>query len=330
MTAGVLGLGLIGGSLLKGLAAAGAEPVGADADPATCGAARAEGLRVADGPAALAHACEVVVVCVPPAATATAVAELLAADPAVVVADTASAKASVLRDVAAAVAPAALARYVPAHPLAGSERSGWAAADAALLRDAVWAVCPPAGDAGLEPLCALAAALDPLGARLLACDAATHDGALARTSHVPHVAAQALARLPAGAGLPLAAALSGGAYRDMTRTASSDARLWLDIIAANRDAAAAGLRALLADLERLAAAVESGDEAALEDAWRSGAAARATVDAIRWSDPEWRPHRLPSASWRALLDLGRAGVPIRRPRLVAGGLELEAGGAAAP
>jgi prephenate dehydrogenase len=319
---GVLGLGLIGGSLLKGLAAGGRAVCGADADPTVAGNARAAGFDVAAAPAALARSCEVVLVCVPPARTAAAVAELLAADPDVVVADVASVKAPILREVAGDVT-----RFVPAHPLAGSELTGWGASDVALLRNAVWAVCPPAPDAPLEPLCTLAAALDPLGPRLLACDVDAHDAALAHTSHVPHVVAQALARLAEAGGLPLSAALSGGAYRDMTRTARSDPVLWLDIVGANRAATAEGLRTLLADLDRLAAAVEAGDDATLAEAWRAGAATRATVDAIRWSDPEWRPHRLPSASWDALIDLGRAGVLVRRPHLDGEALELEAGAA---
>jgi prephenate dehydrogenase len=337
--AGVVGLGLIGGSLLKGLAAAGASPAGADADPAVAGAARAAGFDVVPCAAALAAACDVVVVCVPPARTAGAVAELLAADPSVIVADVASVKAPVLREVAAVTSPSpappassipaapTLDRYVPAHPLAGSELAGWAAGDAALLRDAVWAVCPPRPEAGLGPLCTFARALEPLGPRLLACDVEAHDAALARTSHVPHVVAQALAKLTAAGGLPLSAALSGGAYRDMTRTARSDPALWVDIIGSNRAASATALRALLADLERLAAAIERGDDAVLGEAWSAGAAARATVDAIRWTEPEWRAHRLPSPTWAALLDLGRAGVLVRRPQLAGGALELEAGAA---
>jgi prephenate dehydrogenase len=321
---GVLGLGLIGGSLLKALASAGAEATGADADPAVAAAARSAGFDVVPGATALARASDVVIVCVPPDAAAAAVTELLAADPGVTVADAASVKAPVLRAVAAAAAADALARFVPAHPLAGAESAGWGASDPALLRDAVWAVCPPAANAPAAPLCALATALEPLGARLLVCDAGEHDAAVARTSHAPHVAAEALARLPAGARLPLAAALSGGAYRDMTRTARSDAELWRGILAANRDAAAAALRELVADLEHLAAAVEAGDEAPLAAAWRDGAAARASVDAIRWADREWEPRRLAWPAWDELLDLGRAGVVVRRLRDDGEALALEA------
>jgi prephenate dehydrogenase len=318
--AGVLGLGLIGGSLLQGLAAAGASPAGADTDPAATGGARAAGFEVLEDAPALARACDVVVVCVPPARTAAALDELLAADPAVIVADAASVKAPIL----AALAGRDLDRYVPAHPLAGSERAGWDAAEPALLRDAVWAVCPPTPDAPLDALCAFAAALDPLGPRLLACGADAHDTAVARTSHVPHVVAQALARLAAGD--RLTAALSGGAFRDMTRTARSDPALWLDIVEANRAATGEALRALLDDLERLAAAIDSGDDTTLAAAWREGAAARAGVEAIRWSEPDWRP-RTTAATWAALIELGAAGELMRRPRLDGDELALESAGA---
>jgi prephenate dehydrogenase len=318
---GVLGLGLIGGSLLKGLAAAGEEPLGADVDPSVAGAARAGGFGVVPDAATLARECDVVIACIPPDRAGAAVAELLAADPDVVVADAVSVKGAVLRDVAARVESAALARFVGAHPLAGSAAAGWDAADVRLLRDALWAVCPPAPDAPAESLCALAAALDPLAARLLVCDADEHDAAVARTSHVPHVAAQALARLPSD---PLSGALSGGAYRDMTRTATSDPELWLGIVAANRTAVAGGLRTLLDDLARLATAVEEGDTDVLAAAWHQGAAARAEVDAIRWREPAWEPRRLAWPAWNELLELGRAGVVVRRPTREGDALVLEA------
>jgi prephenate dehydrogenase len=318
---GVLGLGLIGGSLLKGLAAAGEEPLGADADPHVAGAARAGGFGVVPDAAALARECDVVIACIPPGSAGRAAAELLAADPDVVVADAASVKGSVMRDVAAHAGAAAMARFVGAHPLAGSAAAGWDASDVRLLRDALWAVCPPAPDAPAEPLCALAAALDPLAARLLVCDADEHDAAVARTSHVPHVAAQALARLPSD---PLGGALSGGAYRDMTRTAASDPELWLGIVAANRAAVAGGLRALLEDLAGLAAAVEEGRTDVLAAAWHEGAAARVKVDAIRWSEPAWEPRRLAWPAWDALLELGRAGVVVRRPAREGDELVLDA------
>ena len=95
---GVLGLGLVGGSLLQGLRAAGADVAGFDADPDVTAAAAAAGCAVAADAESLARACEVVIVCVPPARTAEVVVEALAAG--AVVADVASVKAPVLEGVA--------------------------------------------------------------------------------------------------------------------------------------------------------------------------------------------------------------------------------------
>jgi prephenate dehydrogenase len=306
----VLGLGLVGGSLLQGLRAAGAEPLGFDADPDVTAAAAAAGYAVAADAESLAQACPVVIVCVPPARTPGAVAAALAAGP--VVADAASVKGPVLAAVVEMVAEPALDRYIPAHPLAGSERAGWGAAEATLLAGAVWAACPPRPRASLEPLCALAAALEPLRPRLLICDAAEHDAAVARTSHAPHVAAIALAR---AAGSGLAAALTGGAYRDMTRTAAADEALWAAILHANRGPVADALRALATELGELAGAIAAGDDDALAAAWQAGALARAQACALRWEEPAWAAERLRLPPWDALLGLGRAGRAIRRPRL---------------
>lgn len=316
---GVAGLGLVGGSLLQGLAAAGAGVVGFDIDPAAAGAAARAGFAVADDAASLARSSDVLVVCVPPGATPSVVAAALEADPRVVVADASSVKAPIVAAVAARVDTG---RYVPAHPLAGAAPSGWAAADPALLRDAVWAVCPSAADAPVEPLCAFSAALEPLSPRLVACSAEDHDAAVARTSHVPHLVAQALAALTAGE--PLAAALSGGAFRDMTRTAAADEALWLSILLANRDAALPALAGLRRGLGDLAAALEAGDEAALSAAWNAGAAERARVEELRWAEPAWRARSV--AGWGELLELGRAGIAVRRLRATGDGLELEASG----
>lgn len=317
---GVLGLGLVGGSLLQALGAAGAEPVGWDADSRVTGAAVRAGFAVADGPAALARTCGVVVVCVPPERTAATVADALAADPEAIVADAASVKSPVLEAVAERAGETALRRYVPAHPLAGSERRGWDAAAPDLLRAALWAVCPVSADAPVEPLCALSALLDPLDARLLVCDAEAHDAAVARTSHVPHVVAQALARAPSSA---LAAALTGGAYRDMTRTATADARLWSAILLANRQPAAAALRELVGELGALADALATGDDAALATAWTEGAGARERVEALRWSEPSWTAESVSGPGWDALLEHGHAGRAVRRLRMAGGVLDLE-------
>ena len=299
MKAGFVGLGLIGGSLLRALGGA-----GYDADPATREAAAREGYEVAGSLEEL-RGCELVLVSVPPARTAAVVEEVLETLPEALVADTASVKAGLPRS----------HRLVGAHPMAGAETAGWAASSPALLAGATWAVCP-AGDA-LEPLLALGAAVDALGGRLVACTPAEHDAAVARTSHVPHVAAQALAGLAAEGGLQ--AALAGTAFRDMTRVARADAGLWAEIFSANRDACIAAVDELVARLGVLRAAL--GDEEATRTEWALGLGWLAAVDAARRHELGWREE--PVAGWDGLLALGREGLAVRRLRADGGALRAE-------
>jgi len=297
--AGFVGLGLIGGSLLRALGG-----TGYDADPEARAAAAAEGYEVAGSLDGL-RGCELVLVSVPPARTAAVVEEVLAALPDALVADTASVKAGLPLS----------RRLVGAHPMAGAETAGWAASSPAVLAGATWAVCP-AGDA-LEPLLALGAVVDRLGGRLVACTPGEHDAAVARTSHVPHLAAQALAGLVADGGLH--AALAGTAFRDMTRVARADAGLWAEILSANRDACLAAVDELVARLGVLRTAL--GDEDATRTEWALGLGWLAAVDAARRHEPGWREEALDG--WEGLLALGREGLAVRRLRAEDGALRAE-------
>lgn len=322
MKAGVVGLGLIGGSLLRGLAAAGLEVAGHDADAAVCAAAAADGFDVLADPVELAQRSELVFVAVPPAATAGAVFAALQAAPDAVVADTASVKAAVLASVAA-LAPGGLERYVPAHPLAGAETAGWGASDPAIVSEALWAVCPPSPGARLEAVCMAAAAIDRLDGRLVACDADDHDDAVAHTSHVPHVAAQALTAVLGDRERPLRAALSGGGYRDMTRVARSDPALWAEILTANRAAVVSALDELSDSLRWYRNTLASGNAEAVAERWGAAHETLAAVDALRWAPVTWEPDRVGPASWEALLALGRQGLAVRRLRLQGGQLTFD-------
>jgi prephenate dehydrogenase len=320
---GIAGLGLIGGSLLRGLAQAGRDVAGCDADPATAERVAAEGFGTVASVEDLARDSDVLLAAVPPSAAAATVTAALRASPDVVVADATSFKQRIVADVAAAVTPDELARFVPAHPLAGAERRGWDAARGDLLERAFWAVCPAAEDASVAPLCAVAGVLDELDARLIVCTPGDHDDAVARTSHVPHVAAQALVHLVANGDVPLRAALSGGGYRDATRIAESDPSLWAQILTANGAATGAALDALIGELADLREAIDAGDGERIKQAWGEGRDLRQVVERVRWGDPAWSAQSAPAPGWGALLDLGRAGRPVRRLRLSGDGTAIE-------
>lgn len=316
---GVCGLGLIGGSALLALAQAGFDVRGCDVWPEPRTWCAEHGIPVDGSPEATAREVDVLLVCVPPHATGPVVSAALAASPDLIVLDAASVKGPVVDEVRWR-AEADAERFLPAHPLAGAEQGGYAAARAELLNGAPWAVCPPAADpdgeaSSLDLLLRAAPVLDALGARVIACTAEQHDRAVAATSHAPHLVAGAVAAVAADlpTGGPLAAALSGGALRDATRVAGAPIGLWVEVLHANATATADVLEATARRLQQAATALRSGDHDRLEDAWLAGGSARERIVRSRWSDPEWAPFTVP-ATWAALLALGAQGVGLRNLR----------------
>ncbi|MFN0067902.1 MAG: prephenate dehydrogenase [Limisphaerales bacterium] len=266
--ASILGVGLLGGSLglalrHRGLAsrvtgfvrraAAAAEVLAAGAvDDATTDLAAA--VRGAD----------LVVLCTPVAQIgelARSLAPHLAAG--TVVTDVGSVKAAVI---GAAEGPvhAAGAHFVGSHPMAGGEKTGVGAARADLFEGAVSLVTPTSAT---DP--AAAEAVRQLwrgvGARVVDLDADTHDALVARTSHLPHVLAFALARYvldPAAS--PLQRGLCATGFRDTTRIAAGSPPMWRDILLGNRAHVLAALDGLGEQLAELRTAVAAGDAAAVE------------------------------------------------------------------
>jgi prephenate dehydrogenase len=120
-------------------------------------------------------------------------------------------------------------RFVGSHPLAGSEKNGPAAASADLFEGRVVVITPTQRSAP-EAVAGVRALWESLGARVCSMSAAEHDAALARTSHLPHLVASALAAVTPAELLPLTA----GGWQDVTRIAAGDAGLWREIFLANR------------------------------------------------------------------------------------------------
>ena len=260
MRVGIVGLGLMGGSL--GLALrhrVDAHVDGYDPDPAARLDALARGCVTAvhdDVRAACAEA-EFVVVCAPVAQLPSAVAAALeAAPPDATVTDIGSTKTQVVRS----VPPADRARFVGGHPVCGSEARGAAAARAELFEDATWFLTPVA-DTDPGRYARLHAVVSRVGARPVAIDPGAHDRLLSLTSHLPHVLANLLATQAAAGTVdghdPLAAA--GGSFRDMTRVAGANPRIWVDIFLDNRLALADALREHRRRLDDVLTALEDGD-----------------------------------------------------------------------
>jgi prephenate dehydrogenase len=247
----VAGTGLIGTSIALALREKGAEVWISDADPGTAKLAADLGagtvvpdLRDAKGIA------DIAVLAMPPAAVGRELAFAQEHAVAEVYTDVASVK----------VLPARQARdlgcdletYVPAHPLAGREKHGPAAAQADLFLGRTWAVCPlpeTSGDAvGAVTALAVACGADPV-----LTDPATHDQWVALVSHAPHLVAVAMAARLAPSGVPVdALKLAGQGLRDVTRIAAGDSALWTQILTANAGPVAEIVAAVAEDLAAVA------------------------------------------------------------------------------
>lgn len=273
----IVGVGLIGGSFGLALKAAGygGEIVGIGRDRGRLDEAIAHGAidRAESNIATGVGGADVVLLSVPMGimrAMLDAVAPALAAD--AVVTDAGSVKGSVVADARAALG--SLERFVPGHPIAGTERSGVGAAFAELYRGRRVILTPPpetdeAAVARVEALWRLT------GAEVERLPVEAHDRLLASTSHLPHMLAfglvDALARGDDPAGVFRYAA---GGFRDFTRIASSDPVVWRDICLANREALLSALDAYREDLDALADEVRAGDGEGLLTRFERAKAAR--------------------------------------------------------
>lgn len=256
--AAVVGTGLIGGSVLLGLHAAGLDVVGWDPDPGTRQLARDRGLRYADDLAGAVRDRDLVFLCGPLVSLPETLAEVAGAAPEhCVLTDVGSTKAGI----AAAARERGLAnRFVPGHPMAGTERAGLAAAVPDLFHQAAWVLCPPAeGDPGRFRRLAQVI-IEVFGARVVPMEPEQHDAAVALSSHLPHLLSRALAGTVARSPMrPAVVTLAAGSFRDGTRVAGTPSQRTADMLVDNRVAVLRELAEVETYLGELVAALRDGD-----------------------------------------------------------------------
>lgn len=257
----IVGVGLIGGSVGLAAKARGVarRVVGVDANPDTLKKAEARGAidagttSIADG----ARGATLVVACTPVDRIAEVIiAAFPHAGPALYT-DAGSVKGG-LSDAVEWSRPDG-ATYLPAHPLAGAEKNGVEHARADLFENRVTIVTPCCAEQDPEEH-VIEAFWAALGSRVVRMDAAEHDRVLATTSHLPHAVASAVAGVTQLDWL----ALSAGGFRDVTRIAAGDPKLWAAIFEANKDCVLSSLSAFTNRLDQLRALLEAGDRAGLE------------------------------------------------------------------
>jgi prephenate dehydrogenase len=223
----VLGLGLIGGSVLRALDSGGFPVVGYDPDPGESGAARGSGFELAPSAAEAVRGADLVVLAMPLPQLDSALAQIAGSVRAdAIVTDVGTLKSPVLDKVRATLPNG---HFVGGHPLAGTEQSGFLASDPMLFRDAPWALTLEP-DTDLEAWLSVVLLLCDLGAKPVPTTAVEHDAAIARVIGLPHVLAEALA-LTGLHGGELGLSLAAGSYMTGSRVARTRPELvatWCD------------------------------------------------------------------------------------------------------
>lgn len=233
----VLGTGLIGASIALAARRAGFTVGGWDLDPAVSArAGETGGLEVAGSLVEAVDGADLIIVCTPIAAVASTVVTALRSAPTAVVTDAASIKGRLADAVLEAVNVEASSRFVPGHPMGGSERSGPEHASASVVDGVVWVLAPtPVTDP--VALARVEGFVLRIGARPVVLTPERHDRLVAFVSHLPQVASTTLMGLAAieEADEPEILLLAAGGFRDLTRLAASDPALWSEILLANRE-----------------------------------------------------------------------------------------------
>ncbi len=217
----------------------------------------------------------VVVVCTPVGDIPHLVRRVLeVADGDAVVTDVGSAKSGVL----VALTPDERERFCGGHPVAGDERSGMVGARADLFVDATWFLTPTA-ETRPDLLRRVHGMASSVGATPVAVDAQVHDRLMALVSHLPHVIASALVRQAASTAPQGRDALrsAGPSFRDLTRVAGANPRLWADILLSNRDAVLAETARHRNELADVESAISRDDRAWLEAFFAAAAEGRARL-----------------------------------------------------
>jgi prephenate dehydrogenase len=249
----VVGLGLIGGSLALRLVEQGHDVSACDPDADTRAAAADAGIDVHEAPGPWLGGADLVVVATPLDAMPS-VLRTVARFGEGTVFDVGSVKTAAHR---AAEAAGLADRFVGAHPMAGTEHSGFAAASASLLTGATWAVTFTP-DTDQDRLLGVVRFLcREMPARVTVLEPSVHDRSVAVVSHGPHVAASMLLAALGADGHPaVSAALAAGSFRDGTRVAGTNTARTANMILENRAAMADYLHRLSDDLAELLDVIE--------------------------------------------------------------------------
>lgn len=281
----IVGVGLIGGSLGLAARARGLvrEVVGFGRTEANLKVALERGIidSYAFDPAEAARDADLLLLAVPVEATKATAEKFIPFLPAgCIVTDAGSTKEQVVRTMEQTL-PSTLP-FVGAHPIAGTEHAGAAAAFATLFEKRL-CVLTPTTQTDRTALARVRALWEGVGMRVAEMDILTHDRVLARVSHLPHMIAFSMMNAVLDTSLPGVDLLTyaGSAFSDLTRVAASPVEMWRDICTSNRDALLVAIDEFEQALARMKTYVTNGDSAGLEDAINRARSERQRLTKIR-------------------------------------------------
>lgn len=278
----VIGVGLIGGSVARALKHAGFVGRVTGVGRSRENLDRARELGIIDhwthDIAEAVHDADMVLVAVPMGAYDRVFAELAESLPEhATVTDAGSTKQHAI-DVARRHLPTP-SRFVPAHPIAGTEQSGAEASFAELFEDR-FCILTPDGDVDEQAVATVEAMWKATGSHVIRMDAGSHDDLLASVSHLPHLTAFALVNAvrkqgdAGGDGEHDPFRFAAGGFRDFTRIASSSPEMWRDIALSNSAALVDKIDALQTELAEMKMALTSEDGEKLLQTFRAAKKAR--------------------------------------------------------
>lgn len=265
--ANVLGLGLIGGSLALALTKNGFYVTGSDENLQTTMTALEREMIQAIGIDSQAEISFIAT----PVTSIPAQAKLALKKTTGIVTDVGGVKASVVNAIDDS-------RFIGGHPMAGSELAGLDGADETLFEGAVWVLTPSESSAD-ETFEKLAKIITMLGAEVVVLDAQRHDRLVAVVSHLPHLTAATLMGLAHVTAEEHVAVLrlAAGGFRDMTRVASGQPQIWIDICRENRSAILDALDGMIAGLSEMRCVIEKQDTSELLSRLQTARTARANL-----------------------------------------------------
>jgi cyclohexadieny/prephenate dehydrogenase len=277
----IIGLGLIGSSVARAVKATmpDVRVTGYDTDPAVRDRARAIGLcdDVTDLPGTAVIDAGLVLLCVPVGAMGEVATEFAADLPSdAIISDVGSCKQSVAEALAKALPGATI---IPAHPVAGTEKSGPDAGFATLFQGR-WCILTPPEGAPPAAVEAMNSFWRRLGAEVEIMDARHHDLVLAVTSHLPHLIAYTIVGTADDLEEVTQSEVikySAGGFRDFTRIAASDPVMWRDVFLNNKDAVLEMLQRFSEDLTALQRAIRYGKGDELETLFARTRAIRRSI-----------------------------------------------------